>query len=97
MFYINQEKKKFVNSVNQIVYNPITLEYAIEDIYLTFKVRDKNSREITLNDTDVFYLAVSTDFLPKTPIVYSSNFTIEDNAVTFKISTNTAEYVNDVA
>lgn len=96
MFYINQDKKKFVNSVNQIVANPISLEYAINDIYLSFKVKDKNSREITLNNTDIFYLAVSTDFLPKTPIVYSSNYTIENNAVTFKISTNTAEYVNDI-
>ena len=90
MFYINQEKKKFVNSVNQLTPNPITLEYAIDDIYLAFKIKDKNSREVQLNNNDIFYLAVSTDFLPKTPIVYSSNYTIADNTVTFKVSTNTA-------
>jgi len=76
MYFINQEKKRFVNSVNQIVEKPITLEYAIEDVYLQFKILNKNSQKVAISDSDEFYLAVSTDFLPKRVCVYSNEYII---------------------
>ena len=96
MYFINQEKKKFVNSVNQIIEKPITLEYAIEDVYLQFKILNKNSQKVAIANSDEFYLAVSTDYLPKRVCVYSNEYTIESNSIIFKVNTNTSEYVQDI-
>lgn len=96
MYFINQDKKKFVNSVNQLTPNPITLEYAIEDVYLQFKILNKNSQKVAIANSDEFYLAVSTDYLPKRVCVYSNEYTIQSNSVIFKVNTNTSEYVQDI-
>lgn len=96
MFYINTYKKKFVNSVNMITGKKLSVDFAVTDQY-SFALLDREGKKQDIDPSNSFYIAGDINFnLSDDLCFYSTNYTVDQNTITFEIDTYTEPYLNKI-
>lgn len=95
MNYINVYKRLLVNSVNQISKKKLIFDFDTTEYY-EFKILDKYGKQIKISDQSSFYICASTTADNKNIIFFSQDFEVENDVLTFKINSNTKEYLQKV-
>ena len=95
MNYINTYKRKLVNSVNQISKHKLIFDFDTTEYY-EFKILDKYGKQIKISDQSRFYICGSTTADNKNIIFFSEDFVVENDVLSFKINSNTKEYLQKV-